>query len=94
MRSIGRRRSEDRRAEDRQSRRLECEKDKEQKAQIPGDDWMNRMIPAGLDDSLCEGWVPSESGMNRMGSLAGTDGKGKAGMTGWLDEMERDRSHK
>ncbi len=48
MRSIGRRRSEDRRAEDRQSRRLECEKDKEQKAQIPGDDWMNRMIPGGI----------------------------------------------
>ncbi len=27
------------------------------------DEWMNRMIPAGWDDSLCEGWVPSELGM-------------------------------
>ena len=24
---------------------------------------MNGMIPAGWDDLLCEGWIPSESGM-------------------------------
>ena len=31
---------------------------------------------AGTDDSLCEGWIPSESGMNRM-IPAGLDGKDK-----------------
>ncbi len=54
-------------------RRLEGEKDKEQ------DGWMNRMIPAGLDDCLDEmrfarhGYEFHGVKMNRMGSLAGTE---------------------
>ena len=35
------------------------------------------MIPAGLDDSLREGWIPLESGMNRM-IPAGLDGGQKS----------------
>ena len=41
------------------------------------DEWMNRMTPAGLDDSLREGWIPLESGMNRM-IPAGLDGGQKS----------------
>ena len=48
---------------------------------------MNRMIPVGWDDSLCEGWIPSELGMDRMGSLAGTDGRERTELKGQRIKM-------